>query len=153
MIFHIFFFYVLSGLMSSHAKLMLLGFISFLLNLSQGFIIHICIPETATHFMLPCKKENQRVVEEGDRLCKKVRVYHIFKLMRYKCFYAGNLCCAEMFSRMIIIKNRLALFQGYVPLLSLEALNQLHIFIFVLGLVHVVFYATTILLGVAKVYS
>ncbi|KAK3130809.1 hypothetical protein QOZ80_6BG0498310 [Eleusine coracana subsp. coracana] len=40
--------------------------------------------------------------------------------------------------------------EGDVPLLSLEALHQLHIFIFVLGLVHVVFCATTILLGGAK---
>nr|ACN85303.1 Mlo family protein [Oryza ridleyi] len=38
-----------------------------------------------------------------------------------------------------------------VPLLSVEALHQLHIFIFILGLVHVVFCATTILLGGAKI--
>ncbi|XP_062229241.1 MLO-like protein 13 isoform X3 [Phragmites australis] len=93
-------------------ELMLLGFISFLLSLSQGFIIHICIPETSTHFMLPCKKENLRAAEEGAKLCKR---------------------------------------KGDVPLLSLEALHQLHIFIFVLGLVHVVFCATTILLGGAKI--
>nr|ACN85322.1 Mlo family protein [Oryza brachyantha] len=41
--------------------------------------------------------------------------------------------------------------KGEVPLLSLEALHQLHIFIFILGLVHVVFCATTILLGGAKI--
>jgi mlo protein len=52
---------------------------------------------------------------------------------------------------MIIIKYMLSLFQGDVPLLSLEALHQLHIFIFVLGFVHVVFCVTTILLGGAKV--
>jgi hypothetical protein len=49
-------------------------------------------------------------------------------------------------------KNTCVLFQGDVPLLSLEALHQLHIFIFVLGLVHVVICATTILLGGAKVH-
>ncbi|XP_062178533.1 MLO-like protein 13 isoform X2 [Phragmites australis] len=67
--------------------------------------------EAATHFMLPCKKENPRAAEQGAKFCKQ---------------------------------------KGYVPLLSLEALYQLHIFIFVLGLVHVVFCATTILLGGAK---
>nr|ACN85192.1 Mlo family protein [Oryza rufipogon] len=41
--------------------------------------------------------------------------------------------------------------KGEVPLLSVEALHQLHIFIFILGLVHVVFCATTILLGGAKI--
>lgn len=36
-------------------------------------------------------------------------------------------------------------------MLSEEALHQLHIFIFVLGIVHVVFCVTTLLLGGAKV--
>ncbi|KAL5199578.1 hypothetical protein ABZP36_020781 [Zizania latifolia] len=91
-------------------ELMLLGFISFVLSLSQNFIAGICIPENATHLMLPCKKENRHA--EGVKLCKK---------------------------------------KDEVPLLSVEALHQLHIFIFVLGLVHVLFCATTILLGVAKI--
>lgn len=43
------------------------------------------------------------------------------------------------------------LFQGKVPMLSLEALHHLHIFIFVLALVHVIFCATTMVLGGAKV--
>uniref|UniRef100_N1QSX4 MLO-like protein n=1 Tax=Aegilops tauschii TaxID=37682 RepID=N1QSX4_AEGTA len=100
-----------SALQRLKEELMLLGFISFILSLSQSFIVHICIPETATHFMLPCKRENHKVVEEGAIVCKK---------------------------------------KGDVPFLSLEALHQLHIFIFVLGLVHVVFCATTIFLGGAQ---
>ncbi|RLN12666.1 MLO-like protein 13 [Panicum miliaceum] len=100
-----------SALQRLKEELMLLGFISFVLSLSQGFTVNICIPENATDFMLPCKRENRRVAEEGSRICKK---------------------------------------KGDVPLLSVEALHQLHIFIFVLGLVHVVFCATTILLGGAK---
>ncbi|RRT54991.1 hypothetical protein B296_00024830, partial [Ensete ventricosum] len=43
------------------------------------------------------------------------------------------------------------LFQGKVPLLSLEAIHQLHIFIFVLAVTHVAFSALTMLLGGAKV--
>uniref|UniRef100_A0A453SGY1 MLO-like protein n=1 Tax=Aegilops tauschii subsp. strangulata TaxID=200361 RepID=A0A453SGY1_AEGTS len=101
-----------SALQRLKEELMLLGFISFILSLSQSFIVHICIPETATHFMLPCKRENHKVVEEGAIVCKK---------------------------------------KGDVPFLSLEALHQLHIFIFVLGLVHVVFCATTIFLGGAQI--
>lgn len=42
-------------------------------------------------------------------------------------------------------------FQGKVPMLSLEALHHLHIFIFVLAVVHVTFSALTILFGGAKV--
>lgn len=41
--------------------------------------------------------------------------------------------------------------QGKVPLLSEEALHQLHIFIFVLAVSHVFFCASTMLLGGAKV--
>uniref|UniRef100_A0A0E0LDG0 MLO-like protein n=1 Tax=Oryza punctata TaxID=4537 RepID=A0A0E0LDG0_ORYPU len=92
-------------------ELMLLGFISFVLSLSEGFIVGICVSENAMHLMLPCKKGSYRLSEDA-KLCKK---------------------------------------KGEVPLLSVEALHQLHIFIFILGLVHVVFCATTILLGGAKI--
>jgi mlo protein len=60
--------------------------------------------------------------------------------------------CKNVFKNEHGESNRPALFQGDVPLLSLEALHQLHIFIFVLGLVHVVFCATTISFSGAKVY-
>ncbi|CAN0899422.1 MLO-like protein 13 [Linum grandiflorum] len=43
------------------------------------------------------------------------------------------------------------MWQGKVPLLSLEALHQLHIFIFVLAVVHVLFCATTMVLGGARI--
>jgi hypothetical protein len=60
--------------------------------------------------------------------------------------------CKDVFKSGYFEKKTRFLFQGDVPLLSLEALHQLHIFIFVLGLVHVVICATTILLGGAKVH-
>uniref|UniRef100_A0A0E0E3T6 MLO-like protein n=1 Tax=Oryza meridionalis TaxID=40149 RepID=A0A0E0E3T6_9ORYZ len=100
-----------SALKRLKEELMLLGFISFVLSLSEGFIVGICVSENAMHLMLPCKKESYQL-SEGVKLCKK---------------------------------------KGEVPLLSVEALHQLHIFIFILGLVHVVFCATTILLGGAKI--
>jgi mlo protein len=61
--------------------------------------------------------------------------------------------CKNVFKNEHDESNRLALFQGDVPLLWLEALHQLHIFIIVLGLDHVVFCAATILFGGAKVYQ
>lgn len=42
-------------------------------------------------------------------------------------------------------------FQGQVPLVSVEALHQLHIFIFVLAVFHVIFCASTMVLGGARV--
>ncbi|KAL5990709.1 hypothetical protein ACLOJK_011613 [Asimina triloba] len=44
-------------------------------------------------------------------------------------------------------------FCGKVPLLSIEALHQLHIFIFVLAIVHVVFCLLTMILGSARIYQ
>lgn len=41
--------------------------------------------------------------------------------------------------------------KGKVPLVSFEGLNQLNIFIFVLAVVHVIFCATTMFLGLTKV--
>lgn len=55
---------------------------------------------------------------------------------------------------LIFINHNLAfsfLTQGKTPLLSLEALHQLHIFIFVLAVTHVIFCATTMVLAGAKV--
>ncbi|XP_066372262.1 MLO-like protein 13 isoform X2 [Miscanthus floridulus] len=60
-----------SALQRLKEELMLLGFISFALSLSQGFIVSICIPETSTGFMLPCKRDDHRVAEEGAKICKK----------------------------------------------------------------------------------
>lgn len=44
-------------------------------------------------------------------------------------------------------------FQGQVPLLSLPALEQIHVFIFVLAITHVVLSAITVLLGLLQVIS
>lgn len=43
--------------------------------------------------------------------------------------------------------------QGKAPLLSLKAVDDLHIFIFVLAVAHVVFSALTILFGGLKVHT
>ncbi len=41
--------------------------------------------------------------------------------------------------------------QGYVQAISKESLHQLHIFIFVLAVIHVVYSCLTILVGLAQV--
>uniref|UniRef100_A0A453C2A5 Uncharacterized protein n=1 Tax=Aegilops tauschii subsp. strangulata TaxID=200361 RepID=A0A453C2A5_AEGTS len=45
------------------------------------------------------------------------------------------------------------MFQGKVPLLSLHALEQIHIFIFVLAVTHVALSAFTVLLGLLQVVT
>ncbi|XP_068637814.1 MLO-like protein 13 [Aristolochia californica] len=112
-------------------ELMLLGFISLLLTVFQGAISDICIPENISHSMLPCK-ESTLVQVEHDRTDDYVK---ITPTRRHLLVENSKPHCSE----------------GTVPMLSLEALHQLHIFIFVLAVVHVIFCATTMVLGGAKV--
>uniref|UniRef100_M1BK25 MLO-like protein n=1 Tax=Solanum tuberosum TaxID=4113 RepID=M1BK25_SOLTU len=106
-------------------ELMLLGFISLLLTVSQGAISKICVPENISKVMLPCK------LKESATSNHLITGRHLL---------AGS-SGAEHCNR----------HEGKVPLLSLEALHQLHIFIFVLAVTHVIFCATTMVLGGAKI--
>uniref|UniRef100_A0A1D1YNP5 MLO-like protein n=1 Tax=Anthurium amnicola TaxID=1678845 RepID=A0A1D1YNP5_9ARAE len=114
-------------------ELMLLGFISLLLTVFQGAIQKICIPESLTRHMLPCKRE-------GTSESSHYQVAFFSGILgsgrRLLAGGEGSDNCAK---------------KGKVPLLSLEALHQLHIFIFVLAIVHVTFCVLTMLLGVARI--
>lgn len=112
-------------------ELMLLGFISLLLTVFQGVISHICIsPEHATQ-MLPCKRSHESVQgSEHDHYDS------IINRRRLLSADTGSQHCR---------------LEGKVPLLSLEGLHHLHIFIFVLAVVHVVFCVTTMILGGARI--
>ncbi|KAL3620744.1 hypothetical protein CASFOL_035656 [Castilleja foliolosa] len=98
-------------------ELMLLGFISLLLTVSQGPISRFCIPEHLANIMLPCKMEP--VHHQTGMSVRKLLAEEVSEQ------------CSE----------------GQVPFLSLEALHQLHIFIFVLAIVYVVFCVSTMVLG------
>ncbi|KAG6676857.1 hypothetical protein I3842_14G000100 [Carya illinoinensis] len=111
--------------------IMLLGFISLLLTVFQGLISRICIPTHFASFMLPCKRDT------------------------------GSSNGSEHYSHRAVRNQRQLLSEGTnsghcqnegkIPLLSLEALHQLHIFIFVSAVVHVIFCVTTMLLGRARI--
>ncbi|KAL0384685.1 UNVERIFIED_CONTAM: MLO-like protein 13 [Sesamum radiatum] len=104
-------------------ELMLLGFISLLLTVFQGTISHFCIPENVANIMLPCK-------------LKSTTAEHLTaKNVRRLLAEGASQQCSE----------------GHVPFLSLEALHQLHIFIFVLAVVYVVSCASTMVLGGIKI--
>ncbi|XP_072970661.1 MLO-like protein 1 [Typha angustifolia] len=110
-------------------ELMLLGFISLLLTVFQGPIQKICIPESVTHHWLPCKREPAAAATEHFSVAGGMR-----RLL------AGGGEGSDHCQR-----------KGKVPLLSLEAIHQLHIFIFVLAITHVVLSLFTVLLGLAKI--
>ncbi|CAL9128120.1 unnamed protein product [Musa textilis] len=117
-------------------ELMLLGFISLLLTVFQGVIQGICIPEGWSLHMLPCKKEES-----------------ITKAHFQTAFSAGHFGGGGR--RLLSVGGSGAaahcLSKGKVPLMSLEAIHQLHIFIFILAVTHVAFSALTMLLGGAKI--
>ncbi|KAE8687144.1 MLO-like protein 13 [Hibiscus syriacus] len=113
------------------AELMLLGFISLLLNAFQGLISEICIPTHLESTMLPCKKRtdgesheeySSRAVNNGRRL--------------FSAESGSSDHCSS---------------QVKVPLLSTESFHQLHIFIFVVAVFHVISCATILVLGRARI--
>ncbi|CAI9101441.1 OLC1v1038771C1 [Oldenlandia corymbosa var. corymbosa] len=117
-------------------ELMLLGFISLLLTVFQGSISNICIPVSAASVMLPCKLPNDRSLSSGGG--------------------SGHLSTVDYINRRRLLATEdnsmeKCARKGMLPLLSLEALHQLHIFIFVLAVVHVIFCVSTMLLGGLKI--
>ncbi|KAL6586252.1 hypothetical protein OROMI_002896 [Orobanche minor] len=103
---------------------MLLGFISILLTVFQAQIVKICVPvDTMTHFP-PCSLSS----EEADA-APEGHGRHLLAEAT-----SGGYCAAK----------------DKIPLLSVESLHHLHIFIFVLAIVHVTFSVLTIVFGGAK---
>lgn len=116
------------ALLKVKEELMLLGFISLLMAVLQASIRRICIREDWTKHMLPCAEKYEP--EAG-------KTKHFVGVVRHLLSSEGaeDHCTKK----------------GKVPLLSQEALHQLHIFIFVLALTHVIFSALTILFAGAKI--
>lgn len=121
------------ALLKVKEELMLLGFISLLLTVLQGPIQRICIPKGWTNHMLPCIIED----EETEGGAAKTEHYVIGGLRRL--LSEGGEGASHCSTK------------GKVPLLSIEALHHLHIFIFVLALTHVIFSVVTMVLGGAKI--
>lgn len=111
-------------------ELMLLGFISLLLSVTQDWIQKICIPKNMTPNMFPCKKKGY----VSSTIHRQVEFFSGYggSGRRHLAGGGGSYHCAK---------------KGKVPAMSLGALHQLHIFIFVLAAVHIFFCAITVLMG------
>ncbi|XP_065846936.1 MLO-like protein 9 [Euphorbia lathyris] len=123
-------------------ELMVLGFISLLLTFSQAYIARICVKERYADTMLPCpkryKEHNTEESNEGEPPPNGEE--HHRKLLWYqRRFLAG----AE--------GGAVACKPGKVPMISLNGLHQLHIFIFFLAVFHVIYSAITMTLGRLKI--
>ncbi|CAN4105428.1 unnamed protein product [Withania somnifera] len=109
------------------AELMILGFISLTLVFSQYYISGICIPTSVADTMLPCPAadKNDKLEEHHRRL-----LWH---------------------ERRILVGAEPKCKDGRVSLISIDALHQIHILIFFLAVLHVVYSAITMWLGKLKI--
>uniref|UniRef100_A0A1D1YET4 MLO-like protein n=2 Tax=Anthurium amnicola TaxID=1678845 RepID=A0A1D1YET4_9ARAE len=121
------------------AELMILGFISLLLTFGQNYIAKICIPEKTADTMLPCslkKKETKETGKGGEDRRRLLWDFIMDMDSHRRVLAAGSSSkCAD----------------GKVPLVSVNGIHQLHIFIFFLAVFHVVYSAITMALGRAKI--
>ncbi|PHU26815.1 MLO-like protein 8 [Capsicum chinense] len=110
------------------AELMILGFISLTLVFSQYYIAGICIPPSVADTMLPCPAVHKDTEKEEE---------HRRKLLWYE--------------RRILAGAEPKCKEGRVPLITVDALHQIHILIFFLAVLHVLYSAITMWLGRLKI--
>ncbi|RLM73265.1 MLO-like protein 1 [Panicum miliaceum] len=120
------------ALMKLKEELMLLGFVSLLLVVFQDLIQKICIDESLMEHWRPCRGSGNKASAAAH--------------------YGASSTFAGSGRRMLKGGATFGhcLRKGKVPLLSRHALEQVHIFIFVLAITHVVFSAVTVLLGLLQ---
>ncbi|KAL6899748.1 hypothetical protein ACP4OV_006406 [Aristida adscensionis] len=121
------------ALLKVKEELMLLGFISLLLTVFQGATQKICIRESAMRHLLPCPRQQRHAAGKTEHIV-----------------FTGVLGSTRRLLAGAAAKTDYCLKKGKVPILSIEAIHQLHIFIFVLAVTHVVLSAITIILGITQ---
>ncbi|KAL7085698.1 hypothetical protein ACP275_14G294800 [Erythranthe tilingii] len=114
------------------SELMILGFISLLLTFGQNYITRICIPVRIANTMLPCAHLKRHFHE-------KDKDHHHRRLL----WYEHRILAADSPTR--------SCKRGHIPIISVNGLHQLHIFIFFLAIFHVFYSAITMMLGRMKI--
>ncbi|EOY33056.1 Seven transmembrane MLO family protein isoform 2 [Theobroma cacao] len=123
---------------------MLLGFISLLLTVGQGVISDICISEKVGSTWHPCNKKQEEKTNEDvedtdyENRRRLLTVSDSGGVFRRSLAGASEDKCAA---------------KGKVPFVSSDGIHQLHIFIFVLAVFHVLYCILTMALGRAKMRS
>ncbi|CAF2123338.1 MLO-like protein 12 [Brassica rapa] len=122
------------------AELMLLGFISLLLVVLQSPVSQICIPERIAATWHPCSREQELAkygkdyIDDGREVLEDYD-FNNFYSPRRSLATKGYDKCAE---------------KGKVALVSAYGIHQLHIFIFVLAVFHILYCIITYALGKTK---
>ncbi|VVA17372.1 PREDICTED: MLO [Prunus dulcis] len=126
----------------ANVQLMFLGFASLLLAVTQDSISKFCIPAKLVDTMLPCRK---RVAPESTQ--KEEDAEHF--VARNFSTGAGGLY-GEIHSLLADEAVSDSCSDGKVPFMKKRSLHQLHILIFVLAVMHIVYSVLTMALGRAK---
>ncbi|KAL9358410.1 hypothetical protein Peur_046533 [Populus x canadensis] len=131
------------------AELMLLGFISLLITVGTSAILKICIPEKYENGMLPCKYDyvgdNYKDKNGGKGGDGNDGGDHKRKLFSF----AGNVAIHRVLAAASGGGGGYCS-KGKVSLISQTGVHQLHIFLFVLAIFHVLYSVVTMALGQAK---
>uniref|UniRef100_A0A164XSQ4 MLO-like protein n=1 Tax=Daucus carota subsp. sativus TaxID=79200 RepID=A0A164XSQ4_DAUCS len=121
------------------SELMILGFISLLLTFTQSYIARICIPEHIANTMLPCARHSESThqpTQEGNH--QEGGGHRRLLWNEHRMLSGGG-------------GHQRKCHDGQQPLISVDGVHQLHIFIFFLALFHVIYSALTMILGRAKI--
>ncbi|XP_073286684.1 MLO-like protein 12 [Primulina huaijiensis] len=125
------------------SELMLLGFISLLLTVGQSVISGMCISKEVGATWHPCNKKQEEtkypssVTGDEDRRRKLLAADDGGSFRRILAGGGTDKCAAK----------------GKVPFVSSDGIHQLHIFIFLLAVFHVLYCILTLALGRAKMRS
>lgn len=124
------------------AELMLLGFISLVLTVSTGVLSKICIPASYGKTMLPCEFNHGNKDDDDDH--DNDHDHDKRKLLSLATDMMWRRSLAASTSDDYCSKH------GKISLISQSGLHQLHIFIFVLAVFHVLYSVVTMALARAK---
>nr|KYP44704.1 MLO-like protein 12 [Cajanus cajan] len=123
-------------------ELMMLGFISMLLTVFEGPLSKICISQNVASTWHPCHKPKSDTGTNGRKLLQYLEL-----ISRRVLAAKANDKCAEKAILMHYVAFNL---QGRVAFVSAYGIHQLHIFIFVLAVFHILQCIITLALGRTK---
>ncbi|CAL5419929.1 unnamed protein product [Camellia sinensis] len=137
------------------SELMLLGFMSLILAVTQEHIANICIPTRLADIMLPCRKETEA---ETATTVEHFTVGVVRNLnFSVSGLYNGSLWTIprrrlddDAVDAGAVNSTDKCTAEGKVSLVSQEGIHQLHIFFFVLAVMQIVYSVLTMALGRLK---
>ncbi|XP_030962401.1 MLO-like protein 6 [Quercus lobata] len=123
------------------SELMLLGFISLLLTVGQSLISSVCVSQQIGATWHPCSKKQEEAKINSETNSRRLLTVSDsgkgFRRILAGAASSTDKCAAR----------------SMVPFVSKDGIHQLHIFIFVLAVFHVLYCVLTLALGRAKMRS